>query len=75
MYRYKIDVVTEMSKKGFNSYRMKKDGLMSQGTLKKLANNENVTLDTLNTVCCILRCDIGDIIEIIPTNEEKIKYF
>ena len=75
MYRYKIDVVAEMSKKGFNSYRMKKEGLMSQGTLKKLTNNENVTLDTLNTVCCILRCDIGDIIEITPTDEEKIKYF
>ena len=75
MYRYKIDVVAAMSEKGFNSYRMKKEGLISQGTLKKLANNENVTLETLNTVCCILRCDIGDIIEITPTDQEKIKYF
>ena len=75
MYKYKINVVEAMAKKGFNSYRMKKEGLMSQGTIKKLANNENVTLDTLNTVCCILRCDIGDIIEIEPTNDEKIKYF
>lgn len=75
MYRYKKDVVAAMAEKGFNSYRMKKDGLMSQGTLKKLANNENVTLDTLNTVCCILRCEIGDIIEICPTDEEKIKYY
>lgn len=75
MYYYKIDIVRALSDKGYNSYRIKKDNLMSQGTLKKLKNKENVTLETINTICCLLRCDIGDIIEIVPTNEEKIKYF
>lgn len=75
MYYYKIDVVQAMSDKGYNSYRLKKDNLMSQGTLTKLKNKENVTIKTLNDVCCILRCDISDIIEIKPTNEEKIKYY
>lgn len=75
MYYYKIDVVQALAEKGYNSYKIKKDNIMSQGTLTKLKNKENVTLDTLNTVCCLLRCDIGDIITIKPTNEEKIKYF
>ena len=75
MYYYKIDVVQALADKGYNSYKIKKDNIMSQGTLKKLKNKENVTLDTLNTICCLLRCDIGDIIRIEPTNEEKIKYF
>ena len=75
MYYYKIDVVQALADKGYNSYKIKKDNIMSQGTLKKLKNKENVTLDTLNTVCCLLRFDIGDIIRIEPTNEEKIKYF
>lgn len=75
MYYYKIDVVQAMADKGYNSYRLKKDNLMSQGTLTKLKNKENVTIKTLNDVCCILRCDISDIIEIKPTNEEKIKYY
>lgn len=75
MYYYKIDVVQALAEKGYNSYKIKKDNIISQGTLTKLKNKENVTLDTLNTVCCLLRCDIGDIITIKPTNEEKIKYF
>lgn len=74
MYTYKIDVVEALAKKGFNSYKMKKDGLMSQGTLQKLKNKENVTLETLNTVCCMLQCNIGDVIEIEMTDDEKEKY-
>ena len=75
MYTYKIDVVEALANRGFNSYRIKKDSLMSQGTLKKLKNKENVTLETLNAVCCMLRCNIEDIIEIEPNDDEKIKYF
>lgn len=75
MYNYKIDVVKALSEKGFNSYQIKKRGLLSQGTLKKLENKENVTLETLNAVCCMLRCDIGDIIEIEIKDSDKIKYF
>lgn len=75
MYKYKIDVVEALSNKGYNSYKIKKDRLMSQGTLKKLDNKENVTLETINAVCCMLKCNIQDVIEIEITDEEKIKYF
>lgn len=35
---------------------------ISQSTLNKIENNTgNVTLDTLNTMCKHLRCDIGDL--------------
>lgn len=75
MYYYKIDVVQALAEKGYNSYKIKKDNIMSQGTLTKLKNKENITLETINTICCLLRCNIGDILEIKPTDEEKIKYF
>lgn len=75
MYKYKKKVVEELANKGFNSYKLKKKCLLSQGTLKKLENEGNVTLETLNAVCCMLRCNIGDIIDIEFEDEEKIKYF
>lgn len=75
MYYYKIDVVQALAEKGYNSYKIKKDNLMSQGTLKKLKEKQNVTLETLNSICCMLRCNIEDVIKIVPTDEEKIKYF
>lgn len=75
MYRYKIDVVKELSDKGYTSYKIKQDNTLSQGTLKKLKEGGNVTLNTLNSVCIMLRCQLSDIIEITATDEEKIKYF
>ena len=75
MYKYKIDVVQALSDRGYTSYKLKQSKLLSQGTLSKLKNNENVTLETLNAVCLMLRCNIEDIIEIVATDEEKIKYF
>lgn len=74
-YKYKIDVVQALSDKGFTSYKIKQHSLLSQGTLKKLKDGGNVTLETLDAVCCMLRCDISDIIEIKPTDDDKIKYF
>lgn len=75
MYRYKIDVIKELSDKGYTSYKIKQDNTLSQGTLKKLKEGGNVTLETLNSVCIMLRCQLSDIIEITATDEEKIKYF
>lgn len=75
MYRYKIDVIKELSDKGYTSYKIKQDNTLSQGTLKKLKEGGNVTLNTLNSVCIMLRCQLSDIIEITATDEEKIKYF
>ena len=75
MYIYKKNIIEELKNKGYTSYKIKQSNLLSQGTLKKLENKENVTLDTLNAVCCMLKCDISDVIQIVVTDEEKIKYF
>lgn len=74
-YKYKIDVIDALARRGFNSYVIKQRELLSQGTLTKLRSQGNVTIETLNTICCMLRCQISDIVEIEPTAEEKIKYY
>lgn len=75
MYKYKIKVMEELSKKGYTRPRLRKEKILSEGTMQRLKNNESVTLETLNIVCLILRCQLNEIIEIVPTDEEKIKYF
>lgn len=74
-YKYKIDVVQALYDRGFTSYKIKQNNLLSQGTLKKLKDGGNVTLATLDAVCCMLKLDIGDIIEIKPSDADKIKYY
>ncbi len=75
MYKYKIDVVKALNDRGYNSYKLKKNKALSQGTIAKLKNKGNVTLETLNAVCVMLKCQISDIIEIEPTDQEKIDLF
>lgn len=45
---------------------------ISPGAIAKLGRNENVTTAILMKICNALRCDIGDIMEIIP-DEPKDK--
>ena len=75
MYKYKIDIMKELSERGFTSTRMRKEKILSEATMQNLRKGKGITTDTLNTICVILRCQPSDVLEIIPTDEEKIKYF
>ena len=75
MWRYKIDILKELSNKGYTSTKMRKNKILSEGTMQSIRNGKGVSMDTLNIICLILRLKPSDVIEIIPTDEEKIKYF
>ena len=38
---------------------------ISSSTLAKLSKNENVSMDVILRLCQVLKCDIGDIVEIV----------
>ena len=75
MFNYKIDVLKELSKHGYTSTRMRKEKIMSEATMQNLRKGKGITTDTLNTICIILRCQPSDVLEIVPTDEEKNKIF
>nr|DAJ12213.1 MAG TPA: putative transcriptional regulator [Bacteriophage sp.] len=75
MWKYKIDVLKELSNRGYTSTKMRKDKIISQATLQNIRQGKGITTDTINTLCIILKCQPSDIIEVTPTDEEKIKYF
>lgn len=75
MLCYKIDIVQALKLKGFSSVRIRKEKLLSESTLQKLRDDIMVSSDNLGRICAMLRCDIGDIVESIITEDEKIKYF
>ena len=74
MIRYKIDVFKELSKHGFNQTRIQKENLLPRQTITNIKAGKNITLETLNKICVMCGLQPGDIIEVIPTDEEKIKY-
>lgn len=50
--------------------QLRRDLNLATGTMSKLNKNEDVALSILLRICKYLNCDIGDICEAIPVDEE-----
>lgn len=75
MIKYKIDVFAELKNKGYNQTRIQKEKLLPAQTQLNIKAGKSITLDTLNKLCIMLKMQPSDIIEVIVTDEEKIKYY
>ena len=60
--------VIDMKKKDLQA----KAGI-SWASVTKLSKGETVSMEVLMKVCKTLNCDIGDIMELIPTEEDSIE--
>lgn len=65
MIRYKIDVLEVLKKRGFTTYKLRYDKLISDSAVSKLRKSEMVGLKTIDQLCGLLRCDVGDIIQYV----------
>ena len=57
-----------MEKKGFTTYTLRNKGgscNISGSTIRRLKAGESVSTNTLDSLCKILGCSIGDIIEFV----------
>lgn len=75
MIRYKIDIIQALKDRGYNQTRIQREKILPGQTIQNIKQGKGVTMDTLNRICCMLRCQPGDLIECFITDEEKIKYF
>ena len=66
MLKYKIDIMDALKNIGFSSYRIRKDKLIGEQQLQKIRSGEIASKDTLNTLCTLLNCQPGDLLEYIP---------
>ena len=53
----------ELKNKGYSSYKLRKEKLMGEAQIQKIRDNELVSKETLNTICKLLNCQPGDILE------------
>ncbi len=61
--RYKVDILAELKKKGYSSTRIRDEKLIGQSYLQQLRRGELVSWKALNTICALLECQPGDLIE------------
>lgn len=60
---YKINVLSALKEKGYSSYRIRKEKLLGEATLQKLRCGETVSWESIETICKLLECQPGDILE------------
>ena len=60
-----------LKKKGITTYALREKHLIDSRTIRRLKENQNVTINTITKLCSILECDISDIVEYIPDKDDK----
>jgi putative transcriptional regulator len=61
--QYKIDVLAELKKKGYSTYRLRKERIFGEATIQKIRMGELVSWDNISTMCRLLECQPGDIVK------------
>lgn len=58
-----------MKSKNISTYKLLHEYGFSHGTYDSLKHNRNVTLQTIDQLCKILKCKVEDIVEYVEENE------
>ena len=64
--RYRIDVMAALKVKGYSSTRIREEKLIGQSYLQQIRHGELVSWKTMDMLCKLLDCNVGDIVEYYP---------
>ncbi|MBQ9732892.1 MAG: helix-turn-helix domain-containing protein [Clostridia bacterium] len=68
--KYKINVLAALKEKGYNTNRIRIEGLLSQSTLQKLREGKGISWDNLERICKLLECQPSELIEYVEEEEQ-----
>lgn len=63
--RFKMDILAALKDAGYSSARLRKEKLMGEATIQQLRHSELVSWKNIETICRLLDCQPGDIIEYV----------
>ncbi|MBE6785397.1 MAG: XRE family transcriptional regulator [Ruminococcaceae bacterium] len=67
--QYKIDIMAELKSKGYSSTKIREEKLIGQSYLQQIRHGELVSWKTIDTICSLLDCQVGDLVEYVKTSE------
>ncbi len=59
---YKIDVLKALKEAGYSTARLRKDKIRGEATIQKIRENQIASWATIDTICTLLNCDVGDVV-------------
>ena len=66
---YKMDVLEALKKAGYTTYRLRSEKIRGERVIQQLRLKELVSWKTIDTICSLLGCQPGDLVEHIPSEE------
>ena len=63
--KYKINILQALKNAGYNTNKIRQEKLIGQATLQQLRHGELVSWATIETICKLLKCQPGDILEYV----------
>ena len=68
---FKINVLQALKDKGYSTYRIKNEKLLSQSTLQKLREGKPVSWENIEAFCRLLELQPGELLEYKPDTAEN----
>lgn len=65
------DILGKLSAAGWSTYRLQREGLISNGSIIQIRTNKPITTTTLNVICGLLSCQPGDLISWVPDTKAR----
>ena len=60
--QFRIDVVATLKEKGYTSYKIRQEKLLSESTIQKLRSGKGVSWENIEALCRLLDCQPGDLL-------------
>lgn len=68
---YKIDVLEALKTTGYTSYKLRRERILGERVIQQLREGEIVSWKTIDTICTLLNCQPGDIVQHTPNAETE----
>ena len=62
---YKVDILASLKEAGFNTTRLRREKILSEGVIQSLRENKYISLQNVSKICEVLDCQPGDLMEYV----------
>lgn len=67
--KWKVDVLTLLKERGWNTNKIRKENKLAESTLQKLRRGEGLNWDNIERLCCLLESQPGDLMEYVTEDK------
>lgn len=71
--QFKVNILEALKEKGYTTYKLRKDNILSQSTLQKLREGKGLAWENIERLCALLDCQPADLLEYVKEAAEGVQ--